>query len=261
MVPGYIALVVLIAARVDRSSLARRRESPRCRRRLVFLARGGDRCPSHGVVLSRDRRWVPAPTKRWAAPFRLYEPTARLRGHQVVARAVAEKVKAAGGTRRVAVRLDGDLRPDVDALFLPSGPARDLLPELELRHDAGAGEPARPVAPEPAPRPGSIQESARRRRGRLQHAAQLCLAHEPERCLPQARFDRTPGRARARRDHRFLGYRDLPGLPRTGRLQAEPARASEAVDSPRCGAAPEHRAAVPDVEPCDRRNRRACDCA
>ena len=39
-------------------------------------------------------RWVPSPTNRWAAPFRLYEPTARLRGHQVVARAVAEKVKA-----------------------------------------------------------------------------------------------------------------------------------------------------------------------
>jgi hypothetical protein len=37
---------------------------------------------------------VPAPTNRWAAPFRLLEPTARLRGHQVVARAVAEKVRA-----------------------------------------------------------------------------------------------------------------------------------------------------------------------
>jgi hypothetical protein len=39
-------------------------------------------------------RWVPAPTKRWAAPFRLVEPTARLRGHQILARAVAEKVRA-----------------------------------------------------------------------------------------------------------------------------------------------------------------------
>ena len=42
-------------------------------------------------------RWVPAPTNRWAAPFRLLEPTARLRGHQVLARAVAEKVRALAG--------------------------------------------------------------------------------------------------------------------------------------------------------------------
>ena len=94
MVPGYISLVVIIAMRVD-----------------LVLSRGGGRaraviagwCFSIAAVVAVHHtewfypaiaRWVPSPTNRWAAPFRLYEPTARLRGHQVVARAVAEKVKA-----------------------------------------------------------------------------------------------------------------------------------------------------------------------
>jgi 4-amino-4-deoxy-L-arabinose transferase-like glycosyltransferase len=94
MVPGYIGLVVLIAARVDR-----------------VLSRGGARARAYvaawcisiaAVALVHHlewfypmiARWVPAPSNRWAAPFRLYEPTARLRGHQAVARAVAEKVRA-----------------------------------------------------------------------------------------------------------------------------------------------------------------------
>jgi 4-amino-4-deoxy-L-arabinose transferase-like glycosyltransferase len=94
MVPGYLSLVVLIAARVE-----------------VVLSRGGWRaravvaawCFSLTAVITVHHmewfypaiaRWVPCPTKRWAAPFRLLEPTARLRGHQVIARAVAEKVRA-----------------------------------------------------------------------------------------------------------------------------------------------------------------------
>ncbi len=94
MVPGYVALVVLIAARVN-----------------LILALGGWRaraivaawCFSLAAVICVHHtewfypaiaRWVPSPNNRWPAPFRLVEPTARLRGHQVVARAVAEKVRA-----------------------------------------------------------------------------------------------------------------------------------------------------------------------
>ncbi len=94
MVPGYISLVVLIAGRVNH-----------------LLSRGGWRsraivagwCFSLAAVITVHHtewfypalaRWVPSPTNRWAAPFRLLEPTARLRGHQVLARAVAEKVRS-----------------------------------------------------------------------------------------------------------------------------------------------------------------------
>ena len=94
MVPGYTALVILIASRVDRT-----------------LARGGARarccvgawCFSVLAIVAVHHlewfypavaHWVPAPNNRWAAPFRLYEPTARLRGHQTVARAVEAKLQA-----------------------------------------------------------------------------------------------------------------------------------------------------------------------
>ena len=100
MVPGYIGLVVLIAARVDRVLSARWSQS-RAHTSPAW-------CFSVTAVVAVHHsewfypaiaRWVPAPTKRWAAPFRLYEPTARLRGHQAVARAVAEKVTRARGPR------------------------------------------------------------------------------------------------------------------------------------------------------------------
>jgi hypothetical protein len=94
MAPGYVALLVLIGTRVDK-----------------LLARGGLRaralvaswCLSVAAVIAVHHtewfypaiaRWVPAPTKRWAAPLRLYDPTARLRGHQPLARAVAERLAA-----------------------------------------------------------------------------------------------------------------------------------------------------------------------
>ena len=94
MVPGYVSLLVLIAARVERVLLR-----GGLRRRAYISAW----CLSVAAVVAAHHlewfypaiaRWVPAPSNRWAAPFRLYEPTARLRGHQVVARAVALKVKA-----------------------------------------------------------------------------------------------------------------------------------------------------------------------
>ena len=43
------------------------------------------------------------------------------------------------------------------SFYLPGQPA-DLLPELELRDDGQAGQPARPLASQPAPRSGRVSE-------------------------------------------------------------------------------------------------------
>jgi hypothetical protein len=94
MAPGYVALVALIGMRLDR-----------------VLARGG--LKAQAVIVAWGlcvvlivaghhtewfypviARWVPPASKRWAAPLRLYEPTARLRGHQALARAVASRMAA-----------------------------------------------------------------------------------------------------------------------------------------------------------------------
>jgi hypothetical protein len=92
--PGYIALVVLIGWRTS-----------------LVLARGGSRSRAYvaawcvsiaAVVAIYHTDWfyplfarsVPAPTKRWAAPLRLYDVTARMRGHQELARAVARRLEA-----------------------------------------------------------------------------------------------------------------------------------------------------------------------
>jgi 4-amino-4-deoxy-L-arabinose transferase-like glycosyltransferase len=92
MAPGYVALLVLIGIRVDR-----------------VLTRGGFKagaviaawCLWVVVIIAFHHtewfypavgRWVPPATKRWAAPLRLYDPTARLRGHQALARAVAARL-------------------------------------------------------------------------------------------------------------------------------------------------------------------------
>jgi hypothetical protein len=94
MVPGYVSLVILIGLRVDR----------------VF-AGGGLRkwiyaagwCLCVGVVIAiHHAEWfypavahyVPEPTTRWPVPLRLYEPTARMRGHRVLAVAVEKTVDA-----------------------------------------------------------------------------------------------------------------------------------------------------------------------
>ena len=94
MVPGYVSLVVLIGSRVDQ----------------VF-ARGGVRkwayasgwlvCLTAVVAIHHMEwfypvlaRYLPTPTHSWPVPLRLYEPTARMRGHQALARAVQEHLKA-----------------------------------------------------------------------------------------------------------------------------------------------------------------------
>jgi len=96
MVPGYISLVILIGLRVDR----------------VF-ANGGTRkwiytagwCLCLAVVVAIHHvewfypaiaRYVPEPTARWPVPLRVYEPTARMRGHQALARSVEKTVETLG---------------------------------------------------------------------------------------------------------------------------------------------------------------------
>ena len=172
MVPGYISLVILIGMRVGPGLCA-------------AVARGnGSTRPAWCLCLPRSSRsitwsgfipsspdYVPEPTERWPVPLRVYEPTARMRGHQVLARAVAGARGGAQGQGRVAVCLDANLRPGLDALVLPARPARDLLPELELRDDAQASQPARPLASQPASRPGCVSGSGGDCGGRRQHAA------------------------------------------------------------------------------------------
>ncbi len=94
MVPGYISLVILIGIRVDK-----------------VCARGGARkwlyaaawflCFSEVIAIHHMEwfypliaRYLPEPTGRWRVPLRVYEPTARMRGHQALARAVQERVEA-----------------------------------------------------------------------------------------------------------------------------------------------------------------------
>ena len=97
MVPGYISLVILIGMRVDR----------------VFV-NGGIRkwiyaaswCLCLAVVVAiHHMEWfyptiasyLPEPTARLPVPLRVYEPTARMRGHQALARAVERTVQALRG--------------------------------------------------------------------------------------------------------------------------------------------------------------------
>jgi hypothetical protein len=99
MAPGYVSLVVLIGGRIGQN-----------------FARGGRRaqvnvaawCVSIAAVVAIHHtdwfypilaRYLPAPTERWAAPLRLVDVTARMRGHQELARAVNRKLESlrAGG--------------------------------------------------------------------------------------------------------------------------------------------------------------------
>jgi hypothetical protein len=94
MAPGYVALMVLIGWRAS-----------------LVVARGGARARVLGaawclliaaVVAIHHTDWfypifarhVPAPTKRWAAPLRLIDVTARMRGHKELARAVGQRLDA-----------------------------------------------------------------------------------------------------------------------------------------------------------------------
>jgi 4-amino-4-deoxy-L-arabinose transferase-like glycosyltransferase len=99
MVPGYISLVILIGMRVDQVFAQGRT------RKWIYCA-GWCLCITLVVAIHHMEwfypalaRYVPVPTKRWPVPLRLYEPTARLRGHQVLARAVQRQLEAfaAGG--------------------------------------------------------------------------------------------------------------------------------------------------------------------
>jgi hypothetical protein len=94
MVPGYVTVVVLIGWRLD-----------------TVLAGGGVKAWAYGaawclslagVVASHHTewfypvlaRWVPSPTKRWSAPLRRIDLTARMRGHQILAQAVHHRLAA-----------------------------------------------------------------------------------------------------------------------------------------------------------------------
>ena len=94
MVPGYVSLVILIGMRADR----------------VFARRGVQKwiyaaawlISISAVVVIHHTEWfypvigrhLPAPTGRFPVQLRVYEPTARMRGHQVLARAVQERVES-----------------------------------------------------------------------------------------------------------------------------------------------------------------------
>jgi hypothetical protein len=94
MVPGYISLVVLIGLRVD-SALTKGSV------RIWAYVAGWCVCITAIIAIYHTEwfypvvaRWVPPSIHRWPAPLRLYEPTARLRGHKVLAQTVARKLAA-----------------------------------------------------------------------------------------------------------------------------------------------------------------------
>lgn len=104
MAAGHLALVVLIGVRID-SILTQR--SPKS---LLYLAAW---CVSlAGVVVIHHTDWfypsladmIPPSTKSCPAPLRIYDPTARMRGHRVLSQAVGQ---------RLAAFQSGDLRPFV----------------------------------------------------------------------------------------------------------------------------------------------------
>jgi hypothetical protein len=94
MVPGYVSLVCLIGIRLDRVF-----ERGGMRRRMYVAA--WLLCLTMIVAIHHMEWFYPAiagylpdPTGRWPVPLRVYEPTARMRGHQVLARAVQQRVEA-----------------------------------------------------------------------------------------------------------------------------------------------------------------------
>ncbi len=88
MVPGYISLVVLSGVGLERIFLA-----GGFRPKAIVVAWSG--CVALISLLHHTEwtyplaaRFVPAPTKRWPAPLRRFDPTCRLRGHDDLARQV-----------------------------------------------------------------------------------------------------------------------------------------------------------------------------
>ena len=97
MVPGYISLAILIGLRVDQVF------ANGGLRKWVYTA-GWCVCLAAVIAIHHFEwfypalaRYVPEPTARWPVPLRVYEPTARMRGHQALARAVAKAMVALDG--------------------------------------------------------------------------------------------------------------------------------------------------------------------
>ncbi len=88
MVPGYISLLVISGASLERVLFERG-----CRAKAIVLAWSS--CVAL-IALLHHTEWayplashvVPEPTKRWPAPLRRFDPTARLRGHKDLAHKV-----------------------------------------------------------------------------------------------------------------------------------------------------------------------------
>ena len=234
MAPGYVAVVVLIGWRMARifavgGARARVYVAAWC-----VCARRGRRDPSHRLVLP-DRCPIRARSLGAVGGTpALCDVTARMRGHQELARAVERQRRRPPGPGCHAVRRHADLCPDLDAGVLSAGPARDLLSGLELRHDP------RPVNQhdlwhpnprnDPAPflgRPIVVVEDA----NMPPNYAMLLLPQAGRRPHRAGRAGRGP---RAWRHRRRLGHHRLPRLPRHRRLQAESVLAAGRSPCPPC---------------------------
>ncbi len=171
MVPGYISLVVLIGMRAD-DVFARGGARKWVYTAAWCLSVSADRRDSpHGVVLSRHRQVSPRVHRQVAgapAAVRADRPIAGAPGSGS-SRPGANGLAQRQG--RVAVCPDANVRTGLDPVVLPTRTARDLLPELELRDDGQTRQSARPVASQPAPRPGCLSGSGRDRCGRQEYAS------------------------------------------------------------------------------------------
>ena len=93
MVPGYVAIVILIGRRID-EVIIRSRARAWTYGLAWCLSVAGVVVIHHTDWLYRSlARWVPAPTKQRAAPLRYLDVTARLRGHRELARAVHTRIE------------------------------------------------------------------------------------------------------------------------------------------------------------------------
>ena len=94
MVPGYISLVILIGMRADQLF------TQGGARRWIYAA-AWFMCLSAVIAIHHTElfypviaRYLPEPTGRWPVQLRVYEPSARMRGHKVLAQAVQKRVEA-----------------------------------------------------------------------------------------------------------------------------------------------------------------------
>ncbi len=151
LVPGYISIVILIGMRADQ----------------VF-ARGGARkwMYAAGWLISVSAviaihhmeffypviaRYLPEPTGRFPVQLRVYEPTARMRGHQALARAVQERVDAlrARGESPFVLTSTYGLASTL-SFYLPGQPETYCL-SWNFGMTREARQPTRPVASQPTP--------------------------------------------------------------------------------------------------------------